>query len=518
MSAAVRWTVSALAAAAFVLTPSGMAVAAPAAPAVAPPHVVSYVPLRGAVTNHGKDTVFGNVDYNGGPVMPSNRDYMVLWSPSGLTPYGTEYVNGIEQYFTDLAHDSGGNQNVDSIAAQYNDLTGAFARYAVTFGGAILDTDPYPASQCPAVSPVTNCLTDAQIQHEIEAVVAAHHLKTDLSHEYFLVTPPHVESCFNSTAGANPPYGGCSAGQPAPLAVYCAYHGQTTVSPMLLYSNDPYVTGNSGCDDGNHPNGPSDGALEGGMSHEHNESISDPIPNDAWTQGAGSNQGMEIGDLCEGQLGTPLGTSNGASYNQVINGHFYWYQEEWSNQGHSCLQRLTAATTRPAAHFTVTAGSGLTLNFNASRSTAPGGVADYVWQFNDANGAKTVETTSPATSHTFPSAGAYAIGLTIYASNGLSAGGGGIVSTGHSGLTPGFTTSPSGLTVTFSGLTTISTKPVTTYLWEFGDGTTGTGATPSHTYKASGSYKVTAVLFSGVGSAYPGSGAAPVTRQTVTVT
>ena len=29
----------------------------------------------------------------------------------------------------------------------------------------------------------------------------------------------------------------------------------------------------------------------------------------------------------------PLGTaSNGAKYNQVINGHFYWYQQEWSNQ------------------------------------------------------------------------------------------------------------------------------------------------------------------------------------------
>src|SRR4029077_16888735 len=151
-----------------------------------------------------------------------------------------------------------------------NDLTGASARYAVTYGGAILDTDAYPASPCPAVTPVTNCLTDAQIQQEIELVVAAHHLKTDLAHEYFLLTPPHVESCSNSNAGANPPYGGCSAGEPTPLGVYCAYHGQTTVSPMLFYSNDPYVTGNSGCDDGNHPNGPSDGALEGGLSHEHN--------------------------------------------------------------------------------------------------------------------------------------------------------------------------------------------------------------------------------------------------------
>lgn len=40
-------------------------------------------------------------------------------------------------------------------------------------------------------------------------------------------------------------------------------------------------------------------------------------------------------------MGPVLGTHNGAKYNQVINGHFYWYQEEWSNDGHTCLQRYT---------------------------------------------------------------------------------------------------------------------------------------------------------------------------------
>ena len=56
---------------------------------------------------------------------------------------------GLEQFFTDLAHDSGGHQNVDSVATQYNDATGASRDYDSHFGGAILDTDPYPASQWP---------------------------------------------------------------------------------------------------------------------------------------------------------------------------------------------------------------------------------------------------------------------------------------------------------------------------------------------------------------------------------
>ena len=45
-----------------------------------------------------------------------------------------------------------------------------------------------------------------------------------------------------------------------------------------------------------------------------------------------------------------------------------------ATQTHSCLQRLTPPPARPHAKFTVTAGSGLTLNFDARGSSAPGGV------------------------------------------------------------------------------------------------------------------------------------------------
>ncbi len=485
-------------------------------------HPASYVPLRGALHNGPRDVVFGNVDYNGGPLMPSNTDYMVFWSPSGLGAYGPEYVSGLERFFRDLAHDSGGHQNVDSVATQYNDLTGATSRYAVTFGGGVLDTDPYPASQCPVNAPVTHCLTDPQFQQELVHFVAAHHFKTDLSHEYFMMTPPHVEGCFTNNPNDNPPYGGCSAGEvPGNLALYCAYHQNTSLSTMLFYADDPFVVGNPGCDDGNHPNGPSDGELIGGLSHEHNESITDPLPNDAWTDGAGAGQGFEDGDLCDGVMGNPLGLApNGAKYNQVINGHFYWHQEEWSNQGHKCLQRLTPGT-KPTAQFTASTGGGLAMTFDATGSTAPGGVAEYVWQFNDSFGAQTVEQTTPMITHTFPAAGAYSIGLTIYAQNGLSTGMGAVVTTGRNGFTRGFTVQPTNpvqhQTVTFRALRNVSKQPVINYLWEFGDGSTGSGATPQHKYARAGAYTVSLVMFSGTGSAFPGQGAGPIVTGTVRV-
>ena len=306
--------------------------------------MVSYQPLRSAPSGPTPfDLAFDNMDYNGGPVMPSNTDYMLMWSPQGLGAYPDGFVFGISRYFTDLAHDSGGNQNVDSVGPQYNDLTGAVANYDVTFGGVLVDTDPYPASQCPVNAPVTHCLTDAQIQQEIESFVTARHLPTDLSHEYFLLTPPHVESCFSNDPATN--FDGCSAGivPVDQFGAYCAYHQNTATPTMIFYANMPYDADSPFCQDGNYPNGLiSDGEINGGLSHEHMESVTDPIPNDAWTIGAGPFHGFEIGDVCVGDMGTPLGTApNGSPYNQVINGHPYWYQTEWSNYTHSCVQRLT---------------------------------------------------------------------------------------------------------------------------------------------------------------------------------
>jgi hypothetical protein len=499
--------------------PMNDAVAATPRASLAPPHPPAYVPLRGAKGTE-PDRVFNNMDYNGGPVMPSNTDYMVLWSPTGLSAYPAGYVSGLQTFFTDLAHDSGGHQNVDSVSAQYNDLTGAVAQYQTTFGGALVDTNPYPPAECPTAAPVTACLTDAQIQAELERFVASRGLKTDLSHEYFLLPPPHVESCFSNDPNAG--FGGCSAGEPLNIAAFCAYHSNSTLSPFLIYSNNPFDATSPLCQDGNNPNGIADGEINGGLSHEQNESVTDPVVNDAWTDGAGPNHGSEVGDQCVGMMGTPLGTApNGAKYNQVINGHFYWFQEEWSNTTHSCLQRLSPAAAQPHALFAVTAGSGLTLNFDARGSSAPGGVAEYVWQFNDAFGAETIEQTTPAISHTFPSAGAYSVGLTIMASDGTSRGTGGIVTTGQRGITTGFTfapqLAPAGHLVSFSALGTVSAQPVMTYLWEFGDGTTGSGQSPTHVYSRPGRYTVTLVMFSGVGSAFPGAGAGPVSTQSLTV-
>jgi hypothetical protein len=270
------------------------------------------------------------VTYFGGPVMTSNTNYPLYWAPAGEAAYPAGYISGIDGWFTDLAHDSGGLLNTDSVLTQYGDKEGGFANYSSHFGGAQIDTDPYPPNGCKAAA---ICLTKEQLQSEIQSYAEAHALPADLAHEYFVLTPPGVTSCFEA-AGHQ-----CSEG--AEKVKYCAYHdffpvgGATYVYADIPYDESPACVAES-------PNeSPSDHAISGGLAHEHSESVTDPEL-DAWH----NEKGEEVADKCRSsnplkEFGTALGTApDGAPYNQVINGDKYLYQQMWSNERGACQQRV----------------------------------------------------------------------------------------------------------------------------------------------------------------------------------
>ena len=428
------------------------------------------------------DQAYTNLDYSGGPVMASNTNFVIEWKPSNYsgTAFQTGYVTGFGTFFGDLAHDSGLTTNSDAVSAQYNDVNGNLAAYDSHYGGTYVDTDPLPSNGC---SDATICLTDAQLQSELDSFLSSQHLPSDLTHEYYLLTPPDVASCFDASSGA------CSANSSSPY--FCAYHSQT--SGGYVYSNIPDLDGIDGCDPYytycpsaacDYPNGPADGMLTA-VAHEHNESITDPQPNNAWTDW-GSSVGGEIGDKCAtGQIASdpnnvdnPQPDGNDAPYNQVINGHDYWLQPEWSNQTMSCLDGLAPNGTTVTAGFSVSSGGGDTENFDASVSTASGsGISapsEYVWQFNDGPGqTNTQETTSPTISHTFASSGAYQVALTVMASDGTSYGTAATVEVGSSTSTPSNTAPPAisgtaqqGDTLTEGGDTWTNSPDSYVYQWE----------------------------------------------------
>ncbi len=88
--------------------------------------------------------------------------------------------------------------------------------------------------------------------------------------------------------------------------------------------------------------------------------------------------------------------------------------------GPHCLQRLTPQGEEAKAAFTFTTGEE-GAKFDASGSTAPGGVAYYEWQLNEFAGQTPIETTSP-TFEWGNTKGVLNVALTVFAKDGTSNG------------------------------------------------------------------------------------------------
>ena len=325
--------------------------------------------------------------YWGGPVMPSTKMSQVtvtpiFWNPPPAHPgpgghpgpgpgpgMDGRYKDLITQYLGDVAHDSGLNTNVFSVATEYAGSNGTIGNY-VKLGKPIDDKQPLPPSGCMVASNdgtgiyadgtgYNACLDDAQITGEIQRVIDAGHLpQNDYSHIYVIYTPKHVESCFNggdttSTAGGQ----ACTINY-QPTAAYCAYHsmmGPNWPDFGTIYANMPYPIYHSavgftcGSDAGNFlgglqsPNNDLDAdTVISPTSHEINEAITDPNVYNGWYD----NNGYENGDECAYVWGATAGKF-GQDYNQVINKHKYLTQEEFSNidffaTGGGCVQSQSA--------------------------------------------------------------------------------------------------------------------------------------------------------------------------------
>ena len=319
----------------------------------------------------------GPVVYHDGQVMQTNTAYAIYWSPSGFSD--PSYESLINRYFSDVAAASGSPSNVYSVPTQYYDNNGAI-RYKSTFGGAYIDTDPFPPSGCGQAS---ICLTDAQLQAEIQTVLMRQGWHGGTSNMFFLFTPDGVASCADSSDSV------CSTN------VFCAYHSDffDSSGEDVIYANEPYAGTISGCTfslvgQQGFPNDHDADATINTISHEHNEAISDPF-GDAWWSADDADNG-EIADLCAGDFGsTPLGTSNGQPYNQLINGHQYSLQEEYSNDNSSCALGYTptvvpSTVAPPVLSGTPILGKSISTT-DGSWAHAPSGFG-YQWQRCKASG------------------------------------------------------------------------------------------------------------------------------------
>jgi hypothetical protein len=304
-------------AASFVLAVPALASApTPDNPAGRSGDILGIVPSFGASHNAAGGGAGGNLAYHNGPVMHTNATYAIYWVPSGFT-IQSGYDSLINQFLGDVAADSGKTTNVYYSDTQYYDTSGSIA-YSSSFKGSATDTSALPANGC-TDSYTKVCLSDAQIRAEIDKVAAAQGWPRTGA-LFFMFTAKGIGSCYSSSS--------CSFSQ------YCAYHSNfSSSSGNTLYANMPYAdTVPAACDAGNHPNGNDADATISVSSHEHNEAITDALGT-AWYD----RRGYENGDKCAWNFGTQLGGGSGAQYNQVINGHDYELQQEWSNKSSGCV-------------------------------------------------------------------------------------------------------------------------------------------------------------------------------------
>ncbi len=331
----------------------------PDGPAAANSHVVRLPALS------------DDLPYGGGRVLHSNLTHPIFWAPagSGLT-FDPGYESLIDTFLTDVAANSHKTTNTFSLTGQYHDSKGP-AAYDSTYAGAVVDTDPLPPNGCtePGLTGPgwTVCLTDAQLQTEIEQVVADNHLPTTGGNVYFMITPNGFGSC----TGGGP--SSCALGGSADG--YCGYHSET--SNRILYAVIPYNAVPPHCrSDNPRPNASTADPTLSTISHEQMEMITDPDGN-AWVDGAGN----EAADLCLTSFGPIVGGRGDEGWNESIDGGHFYLQELWSNASNACEPRAKPdALSFDAVHDP---GPDRVVAFTARGSDPQGRLVSFNWSFGD---------------------------------------------------------------------------------------------------------------------------------------
>jgi PKD repeat protein len=157
---------------------------------------------------------------------------------------------------------------------------------------------------------------------------------------------------------------------------------------------------------------------------------------------------------------------------------------------------VTAATQNaPTASFVFSPGSPGAVVYNATQSTPGSGrtIAAYSWNFGDGTTG-----TGVTASKVFSQAGTYNVTLTVtddIGQTGTATRAVTVAGPGSGGVFPSFTFSPNNPAVNqlifFNASSSTAPSAITSYVWDFGDGTSATGVTPAgKSYTVKGNYVV----------------------------
>jgi len=388
----------------------------------------------------------GGLCFNGGSVLHGTETFALTWDPGRTYWQGTRA--DVEQFLRDVADASKSLGSPYAVVSQYADSSnpatgrasssslygggaidfgaagGFTANYTNALGSGTGNDFPGGHGSCSAGSGA--CLTDADIQGEITAIVRATRLNQgrDKAHtpEIVVLTPPSVGVCMDAAQML------CSANTNSPVQ-FCSYHAQLNVDgTWYVYVVQPWITGtactasqsasagqtSTGGQTSPSPSDPTQAAamsLAGPLSQSQIAAITNP-----WLNGWYAADGSEINDTggCASRGLSPV-TLGSRSYllpSEFNNGSLLQSDPNVPACAYGVL--LKPQFVVPSA---VPPGDEVWFDGSISPSTLVAEGSDYpwgdprngyAWTFGDGTTA-----VGPSVQHTYTAPGTYTVTLTV---------------------------------------------------------------------------------------------------------
>jgi len=178
----------------------------------------------------------------------------------------------------------------------------------------------------------------------------------------------------------------------------------------------------------------------------------------------------------------------------------------------SASRSVVVVAPAPVASFTASAVEGTTPLEVAFTDTSTGSPTSWSWDFGDG-----ATSTEQRPTHTFTTDGSFTVTLTATTSGGSSSASTVVVTSPPAIASFASTPTPGSPDVAFADT---STGSPTSWVWDFGDGTTSTEQSPTHSYAAAGTFTVSLTVVNAQGSTSTAqmqvaAGTAPVAALTV---
>jgi len=375
--------------------------------------------------------------WRGGSVIHANETFALTWDPYRSYWSGTRGY--VEQFLRDVADGSGTFSSPYALTSQYTDsttlapnssfLVSSRAVNNSKYGGGCIDYGSVGGSDCQIgagttqghdypgtngmgscyVSGSTACLTDSDIQGEVNAIVGDTQLTTNHQAGYtpavVVLTPPNAVVCLDSArtlCSAN----GSSTG-------FCSYHSQVNgivyvVQPWTIYT---------GCDEPNLPALPQNptpqqlatdagSRLVGPLSQGQIDAIVNPGVSDGWIANSGAEMSDNNGCVPEGPTADTVSVGSGS----------YVLPREFDNGAAIASDPNTYGGCAPDVILSPTfvipsaVNQGDVVEFDGSptASTLIVPNAGYQWSFGDGTTA-----TGPSVVHSYAAGGSYPVTLTV---------------------------------------------------------------------------------------------------------